>query len=176
MVSHAAFEVSGGPIGSHQLHSLAERRRRACHEGTGEESAMKEALEVLWMDEILHHLEAMGNHCLLVFTGESSCQGFLGGAGFRPSTVARLCHFNSWFFLEDVLRTGDISNSVNLTIACLSKPRNLCHLENTHFTHVQQSPHLAARQRSHVSGSSILLNITLDMASLPTSSPQKGGL
>ena len=29
-------------------------------------------LLVLWMDEILHHFETMGNHCLLVFTGESS--------------------------------------------------------------------------------------------------------
>ena len=36
-----------------------------------------------------HHLETMGNHCSLVFTGESSFQGFLGGAGFRPSTVCR---------------------------------------------------------------------------------------
>ena len=24
---------------------------------------------ILWMDEILHHLETMGNHCLLVCTG-----------------------------------------------------------------------------------------------------------
>ena len=38
------------------------------------------------MDEILHHFETMGNHCLLVYTGESSFQGFLGGA--RPSTVS----------------------------------------------------------------------------------------
>ena len=35
---------------------------------------------LLWMDEILHHLEIMGNHCLLVFTRDSSLQGFLGGA------------------------------------------------------------------------------------------------
>ena len=41
---------------------------------------------ILWMDEILHHFQTMGNHCLLVFTGESPFQGFLGGAGFRPST------------------------------------------------------------------------------------------
>ena len=40
-----------------------------------------------WMDEILHHFETMGNYCLLVFTGESPFQGFLGGAGFCPSTV-----------------------------------------------------------------------------------------
>ena len=36
---------------------------------------------ILWMDEVLHHLETMGlqaNHFPL---------GFLGGAGFRPSTV-----------------------------------------------------------------------------------------
>ena len=35
---------------------------------------------ILWMDKILHHLKNMGNHCLLVCTGESSFQGFLGGA------------------------------------------------------------------------------------------------
>ena len=29
----------------------------------------------------------MGNHDLLVFTGESSFQALFGGAGFRPSTV-----------------------------------------------------------------------------------------
>ena len=36
------------------------------------------------MDEILHHYETMGNHLLLVFTRESSFQGFLSGAGFCP--------------------------------------------------------------------------------------------
>ena len=40
------------------------------------------------MDEIPHHFETMGSHCLLVFTGESSFQPFLGGAGCRPSTVS----------------------------------------------------------------------------------------
>ena len=39
------------------------------------------------MDTILHYLETMGNYFSVVFTGESSCQGFFGGAGFRPSTV-----------------------------------------------------------------------------------------
>ena len=34
-------------------------------------------LEILWMDEILHHVETMGSHCSLVFTGESSFQGLL---------------------------------------------------------------------------------------------------
>ena len=29
---------------------------------------------ILWMDEILHHVETMGNHCLLAFTEESSFQ------------------------------------------------------------------------------------------------------
>ena len=42
---------------------------------------------ILWMDKILHHFETMGNHCLLVFAGELSFQGLLGGAGFCPSTV-----------------------------------------------------------------------------------------
>ena len=32
------------------------------------------------MDKILHHFERMGNHCLLVFTGESSFQAFLGAS------------------------------------------------------------------------------------------------
>ena len=36
----------------------------------------------MWMDEILHHLETMGNHNSLVCTGESSFQGLLGGADF----------------------------------------------------------------------------------------------
>ena len=55
---------------------------------------LREAMVViLWMDEILHHLETMGNHCLLVFTGDSSFQGFLDGAGFRPSTV--LTHWST---------------------------------------------------------------------------------
>ena len=37
------------------------------------------------MDEILHHFETMGNHFLLVATGESLFQGFLGGAKWiRP--------------------------------------------------------------------------------------------
>ena len=31
------------------------------------------------MDQILHYFEAMGNYCLLVFTGESP-EGFLSGA------------------------------------------------------------------------------------------------
>ena len=34
-----------------------------------------------------HHFETMGHHCLLVFTGESPFQAFLGGSGFRPSIV-----------------------------------------------------------------------------------------
>ena len=37
------------------------------------------------MDEILHHLQIMGNQWFL--QGESSFQGLLGGAGFRSSTV-----------------------------------------------------------------------------------------
>ena len=44
----------------------------------------------LWMDKILHHMEIMGNYCWWVFTGESACHGFLGGAGLSPSTVGVL--------------------------------------------------------------------------------------
>ena len=41
-----------------------------------------------------HHWKTMGNHCLLVFTGDSSFQGFLGGAisGFRPPTEGLTVH------------------------------------------------------------------------------------
>ena len=42
--------------------------------------------------EILH-FETITNHCTLVFTGEASPQGFLGGAGFRPSTVLKILSF-----------------------------------------------------------------------------------
>ena len=42
-----------------------------------------------WMKSISHHVQTIGNHCLLVFTKETSCQSFLG-AGFRPSTVGSL--------------------------------------------------------------------------------------
>ena len=50
------------------------------------------------MDEILHHCETIGIHCSLAFTGESSVHGFLGGAGFRPSTV--------WFALVSAFKCG----------------------------------------------------------------------
>ena len=40
-----------------------------------------------WTQSISHHLGTVANHCSLVFTGDSSFQGFLGGARFRPSTV-----------------------------------------------------------------------------------------
>ena len=45
--------------------------------------------KILWMVaiSISHPFETMGNHCLLAFAGESPIRGFLGGAGFRPSTV-----------------------------------------------------------------------------------------
>ena len=46
--------------------------------------------KMLWMDKILHQFETMKKHCLLAFTGKPSFQGFLGGAGFRPSTVGLL--------------------------------------------------------------------------------------
>ena len=45
---------------------------------------------LLWADEILHHVESMQNQSRLEFTGESSFQGFVGGAGFRPPTVPPL--------------------------------------------------------------------------------------
>ena len=40
------------------------------------------------METILHHISNHGSNCLLVFQGESSFRGVLGGAGFRPYTVA----------------------------------------------------------------------------------------
>ena len=36
---------------------------------------------------ISHHFETVRNHGSPVFPRESALQGFLGGAGFRPSTV-----------------------------------------------------------------------------------------
>ena len=44
-------------------------------------------MELLWMDNTLHHFETWGPICLLVFKGESSFPGVSGGVGFRPSTV-----------------------------------------------------------------------------------------
>ena len=44
-----------------------------------------------WTKSISHHLETMGNHCLLVFSGESS-----RGAGFRPSTFSPKGSLASW--------------------------------------------------------------------------------
>ena len=41
------------------------------------------------MDKILHHFETIGNHCLSVFTEESSFQGFLGGAKWISSTHSK---------------------------------------------------------------------------------------
>ena len=38
-----------------------------------------------WTKSILHHFESMGTHGLFALT--PSFQGFLGGTGFRPSTV-----------------------------------------------------------------------------------------
>ena len=35
---------------------------------------------ILWMDALLHHFETMGSQCSLLFTGDCSFQGFLGGA------------------------------------------------------------------------------------------------
>ena len=57
---------------------------------------------ILWMDEILHHFETMTNDNLLVFTGESSFQGFLGGAGSCPSTVVVNDKLVSSFFLGNL--------------------------------------------------------------------------
>ena len=46
-------------------------------------------VEPVRMDRIRsHHVDFTRNHNWLVFIGESSFQGFLGGAGFRPSTVS----------------------------------------------------------------------------------------
>ena len=42
----------------------------------GSSLRMKEQYILLWMDKILHHFETIGNHCSLVFTGESSFQVF----------------------------------------------------------------------------------------------------
>ena len=69
-----------------------------------------------------HHVETMGNHCLLVFTGESSFHGFLDDAGFRLSTVslfmARLLPFASEYVL--VCLVGFKRNSLLLVLETFS--------------------------------------------------------
>ena len=55
-------------------------------------------LTILWMvaKSISNLFESTGNHCLLVCAGESSL--LLGGAGFRPATVANLSHVGTILF------------------------------------------------------------------------------
>ena len=45
-------------------------------------------IPLLWMDEILHHFETMGIPPFLGISRGIIIPGFLGGARFRPSTVA----------------------------------------------------------------------------------------
>ena len=42
------------------------------------------SVAILRMDEILYQFETMGNHCLLVFTGELASQGFVGRLASVP--------------------------------------------------------------------------------------------
>ena len=53
---------------------------------------------LLWLDEFLHHFETTENHCWLVFTGESSFQGFLDGAKWILSihSMLRISIRGSW--------------------------------------------------------------------------------
>ena len=52
-----------------------------CHHNKYQEStSSSQAIQpkwTLWMDKILHHFETMGNHCLLVFTGNQTIPGLL---------------------------------------------------------------------------------------------------
>ena len=54
-----------------------------------------------WTKSIAHLFETLGSHGVLVFIGESSFQGFLGGAGFRPSTVFPLLSPLGLFLLTE---------------------------------------------------------------------------
>ena len=65
-------------------------------------------LDILWMDEILHHFKTMGNHCLLAFTGESSVYGFSGDAisGFRNHPQYQSS--TSWTRESSHLRCGSV--------------------------------------------------------------------
>ena len=56
---------------------------------------------LLWVNELLHHFETIENHCLFVFTGEASHQGFLGGAKWISSIHS--IHSGS----EEVSHRGD---------------------------------------------------------------------
>ena len=75
--------------GGHRAAAPGRSRRRRAARPSGRmlaETPPEVSCSILWMDKILHQVKAMQNHCLLVFTRESS-HGFLGVARFRPSTV-----------------------------------------------------------------------------------------
>ena len=55
-------------------------------------SSISDILWIRWTKSCTTFKVIIGNHCLLVVTGESSFQGFLGGAGFGPSTVEKEVH------------------------------------------------------------------------------------
>ena len=78
---------------------------------------------ILRMDTILHHFQSMGNHCLLVFAGESSFQGFFGGVGFRPSAV-------SWLLLGNILHVCLLRFSGGNPTTELLKFENCCSPSN----------------------------------------------
>ena len=82
------------------------------------------------MDEILHHLESVGNRCLLAVT---SFQGLLGGAEFRPSTVGmfavekrgNLLCAESFVRSRRVHKSGDRRDQLPLTMHLCSNAGQL---------------------------------------------------
>ena len=72
--------------------------------------------ELRWMGEIQHHFENM-------FTGESSFQGFLGSAGFRPSTacgrlnVSTPCYMCNYMHKNPLFQwTSHVLDTIGVTI------------------------------------------------------------
>ena len=65
-------------------------RVRSCSTTTHLERRLAGGSHILWMvaKSFSHHFESMGNHIVSwYYRGIESFQGFLGGAGFRPSTI-----------------------------------------------------------------------------------------
>ena len=71
------------------------------------DSGQKETL--LWMDEILHHFETMGHHCLLVFVGGIILPGFLRWCRTSLIHSRTLCQLNlpAWPYAPYLLLGSD---------------------------------------------------------------------
>ena len=80
---------------------------------------------LLWMDEILHHLRTMGNHCLLVFTGESSFQGVLRRCEMDFVHPQYGFPHDLWVELDDstTRRLDDSTTRLPRALVCMTSPK-----------------------------------------------------